>query len=63
MKNPVWPELLKASVSYNTAPVFIDIINQFQKLELIKKYKKGIFGHGDTSRRIVDIIIKNYKNE
>ena len=63
MRNPVWPELLDANVSYNATPAHRDIINGFQKLELIKKFKKGIFGSGDTSKRIVDIIIKNYKNE
>ena len=63
MRKPVWPELLDANVSYNAAPAHRDIINGFQKLELIKKFKKGIFGSGDTSKRIVDIIIKNYKNE
>ena len=63
MRKPVWPELLDANVSYNAAPLHQDIINGFQKLDSIKIFKKGIFGFGDTSERIVDIIIKNYKNE
>ena len=61
MKKPVWQELIDNKVSLNSPPIKTEIINQFNSLSKIKLFPENIFGKTNVSRKIVDLIKKDFK--
>tara|TARA_X000000368_G_scaffold216359_1_gene170757 strand:+ start:2112 stop:3182 length:1071 start_codon:yes stop_codon:yes gene_type:complete len=60
MKNPVWPELIKAKVSFNSYPDSSNILSEFLRLGQVNSFPDNIFGNGSASESIVKIISEDY---
>tara|TARA_B100001769_G_C22095704_1_gene591119 strand:+ start:69 stop:1127 length:1059 start_codon:yes stop_codon:yes gene_type:complete len=61
MRKPVWKELIDNKVSLNSSPIKAEIINQFNNLDKIKFFPENIFGKVNVSRKIVNLIKKDFK--
>ncbi len=60
MNTPVWPELIKAKVSFNSFPESSDILSEFLRLDQVSSFPDNIFGNGSASESILKIIKEDY---
>ena len=60
MNTPVWLELIKAKVSFNSYPHSSNILSEFLRLDQVSTFPDNIFGNGSASESIVKIISEDY---